>query len=139
MWRFNPLLLRLLGEISLSLLCSHSSQLPGFSFGFGPTSACRSPEGVCSSLRQDGVKGAAASGALAHSARGEGGVRMWDEPAAAEARVTLHQPEAHRAVSQGSCPWITGAWKWRLHRLPGGAVWRVTCAHTQASWWPQQP
>ena len=25
MWRFNSLLLRLLGEISLSLLCSHSS------------------------------------------------------------------------------------------------------------------
>ena len=25
-WRFNPLLLRLLGEISLSLLCSHSSR-----------------------------------------------------------------------------------------------------------------
>ena len=25
-----------------------------------------------------------------------------------------------------------------LHRLPGGAVWRVTCAHTQASWWRQQ-
>ena len=25
MWRFNPLLLRLLGEISLSLPCSHSS------------------------------------------------------------------------------------------------------------------
>ena len=27
MWHFNPLLLRLLGEISLSLLCSHSSQV----------------------------------------------------------------------------------------------------------------
>ena len=26
MWRFNPLLLRLLGEISLSLLCSYSSR-----------------------------------------------------------------------------------------------------------------
>ena len=26
LWRFNPLLLRLLGEISLSLFCSHSSQ-----------------------------------------------------------------------------------------------------------------
>ena len=26
MWSFNPLLLRLLGEISLSLLCSHSSR-----------------------------------------------------------------------------------------------------------------
>ena len=25
LWRFNPLLLRLLGEISLSLLCLHSS------------------------------------------------------------------------------------------------------------------
>ena len=45
LWRFNPLLLRLLGEISLSLLFA---QLPGFSFGFGPASACRSPEGVCS-------------------------------------------------------------------------------------------
>ena len=49
------------------------AQLPGFSFGFGPASVCRSPEGVCSSLRQDGVKGAAASGALAHS----GGGRAW--------------------------------------------------------------
>ena len=27
LWRFNPLLLRLLGEISLSLLCSYSSQV----------------------------------------------------------------------------------------------------------------
>ena len=26
LWRFNPLLLRLLGEISLSLLCSHRSR-----------------------------------------------------------------------------------------------------------------
>ena len=69
LWSFNPLLLRLLGEISLSLLCSYS-------FGFGPTSVCRSPEGVCSSLRQDGVKGAADTGAPAHSGRGEGGVRM---------------------------------------------------------------
>ena len=34
-------------------------QLPGFSFGFGPASACRSPEGVCSPPRQNGVKGAA--------------------------------------------------------------------------------
>ena len=71
LWSFNPLLLRLLGEISPPLLCSHSSR--GFSFGFGPTSACRSPEGVCSPPRQDGVKGAAASGALAHSGRGREG------------------------------------------------------------------
>ena len=35
------------------------SQLLGFSFEFGLAFACRSPEGICSSLRQDGVKGAA--------------------------------------------------------------------------------
>ena len=39
---------------------------------------------------------AAASGALAHSGRGEGGVRMRGEHAAAEASVTLQQPEARR-------------------------------------------
>ena len=87
------------------------TQLPGVSFGFGPTSACRSPEGVCSSFRQDGVKGAAASGALAHSGSGEGEVQMQGEPAAAEASVTLHQPKAHRAFSQGSCPWMKGPWQ----------------------------
>ena len=43
------------------------AQLLGFSFGFVPASACRSPVGVCSLLRPDTVKGAAASGALAHS------------------------------------------------------------------------
>ena len=51
------------------------AQLLYFSFRFGPASACRSPVGVCSSLRQDRVKGAADSGPLAHSGRGEGGVR----------------------------------------------------------------
>ena len=84
------------------------AQLPGFSFGFGLASECRSPEGVCSSLRQDGVKGEADLGALAHSDRGEGGVRMRGEPAAAESGVTLHQPKAHHAFSRGNCPRITG-------------------------------
>ncbi|KAJ8785020.1 hypothetical protein J1605_007576 [Eschrichtius robustus] len=54
----------------------------------------RSPEGLCSSLTQDGVKGAADSGALAHSGPGAGGgVWMRGEPVAAEATVTLHQRE----------------------------------------------
>ena len=48
---------------------------PGVQLWTGPASACRSPEGICSLLRQDGVKGAADSGALAHLGRGEGGVR----------------------------------------------------------------
>ena len=35
------------------------TQLLGLSFGFGPASACRSPEVPCSPPRQDGVKGVA--------------------------------------------------------------------------------
>ena len=66
--------------------------------------------------------------------RGKEGYGMQCEPVAAEAGVTLQQPEAHRVFSLGSCPWITGPW----HRLPGEEVWIVTCACTQASWWLQQ-
>ena len=104
-------------------------QLLGFSFGSRPTSACRSPEDVCSLLRQDGVKAATDSGALAHSGRGEGRVR--GEPVAAEAGVTLHLPEARRAFFQGSCPRITGAWQWRAAPAPGrGGVDSYLCSHT---------
>ena len=35
------------------------TQLLGFSFGFGPASACRSPSGICSLPRVEGVKAAA--------------------------------------------------------------------------------
>ena len=127
LWSFNLLLLRLLGEISLSLFV----QLPGFSFGFGPASACMSPEGICSPPRQNGVKGAAASGALAHSGAGEGRVQMWGEPAAAEAGVMLHQPEARCAFSRESCPRITGAWPWRAAPAPRrGGVESDLCSHT---------
>ena len=61
------------------------AQLLGFSFGFGLASPCKSLEGACSSLREDRVKGAADSGAVAHSGQGEGGVWMLGEPAASEA------------------------------------------------------
>ena len=43
---------------------------------------------------------------------------MQGEPAAAEASVTLHQPEARRAFSRGSCPWVTGPWRWRAAQAP---------------------
>ena len=56
---------------------------------------------------------------------------MRGEPAAAEASVTLHQPNACRAFSQGSCPWITGAWPWRAAPAPGrGSVESDLCSHT---------
>ena len=61
------------------------AQLLGFSFNFGSASACWSPEGICPSFRQEGVKGAADSGALAHSGRGRKGFGIQGEPAAAEA------------------------------------------------------
>ena len=86
---------------------------------------------MCSSLRQDGVKGAADLGALAHSGWGEVGVRMRGEPAAAEASVTLQEPEARRAFSRGSCPWITGSWQWWAAQAPGrGGVDSDLCLHT---------
>ena len=58
---------------------------------------------------------------------------MRDEPSAAEAGVTLQQPEACRVFSRGSCPWILSCQdpgSGGLHRLPGGEVWIVTCACT---------
>ena len=56
---------------------------------------------------------------------------MRGEPAAAEASVTLQQPEAHRAFSQGSCPWITGAWQWRAAQAPRRrGVDSDLCSHT---------
>ena len=86
---------------------------------------CRLPEGVCSSLRQDGVKGAADSGALAHSDRGKGGIRMWGDPPATEAGVTLQQPDACCAFCWGSCPWITGPWQLWTAQAPRSEERRV--------------
>ena len=108
------------------------AQLPGFSFGFGTSSLCGSPEGDFSPPRQEGVKGAAASGALAHPGRGEGGVRRRrGEPAAAEAGVTLHQLEARSAFSRGCCPRIPGPWQWRAVQAPGRVgVESDLCSHT---------
>ena len=56
---------------------------------------------------------------------------MWGEPAAAEASVTLHQPEARCAFSWGSCPWITGPGQRRAAQAPGrGGVESDLCSHT---------
>ena len=56
---------------------------------------------------------------------------MRGEPAAAEASVTLQQPEACRAFSLVSCPWITGPWQWGAAPAPGrGGVESDLCLHT---------
>ena len=56
---------------------------------------------------------------------------MRGEPVAAEAGVTLQQPEAHHACSWGSCPWITRPWQWRAAQSLGrGGVESDLCLHT---------
>ena len=80
-----------------------------------------------------GLKEQLITGLWLTQAGGREGYGVQGKPAAAEASVTLQQPEACHAFSQGSCPWITGPWQRGLHRLPGGEVWIVTCACTQDS------
>ena len=127
LWSFNPLLLRLLGEISLSLLCSHSSR--GSALDLDPP--LRVGRLRASVLRSDrtGLKKQLIRGLWLTQAGGggEGRVRRRGEPAAAEAGVTLRQPEARRAFSRGSCSWITGPWQWRAAQAPGrgGVEWPV--------------
>ena len=56
---------------------------------------------------------------------------MRGESAAAEAGVTLQQPEAHCVFSQGSCPWIMGPWQWWAAQAPRrGSVETDLCSHT---------
>ena len=56
---------------------------------------------------------------------------MRGEPVAAEAGMTLHQPEVHCAFSRGSYLWITGPWYWRAAQAPGrGGVDSDLCLHT---------
>ena len=87
MWSFNPLLLSLLGEISLSLLCSHSSQVsaldldPPLRVGLLRASVLRSDR---MELKEQLIWWLRLT-----KAGGEGRVQMRGEPAAAEACVTL--------------------------------------------------
>ena len=67
---------------------------------------------------------------------------MRGKPAAAEARMTLHQPEVHHAFSWGSCSWIKGPWQWWAAQAPGrGGVDSDLYSHTGfLVWWlHQQP
>ena len=56
---------------------------------------------------------------------------MWGEPAAAEATMTLQQPEACLVFSRGSHPWITGPWQWQAAQATRrGGVDSDLCLHT---------
>ena len=128
MWGLNPLLLRLHGEISLSLLCLHSSW--GSALDLAPPLLVGRP--LASVLRPDwsGLKERLIRGLLLTQAGGRERYGMWGKPAAAEVSMTLQQPEACRVFSWGSCPGSQDPGSSKLNRLPGGEVWIVTCACT---------
>ena len=130
LWSFNPLLLRLLGEISPSLPCSHSSWGSAFDLDL-PLRVGRLRASVPRPDRT-GLKEQLLRVALAQPGRGEGGVqRRRGEPAAAEAGVTLHQPEARSAFSRGCCPRFPGPWQWRAAQATRrGGVESDLCSHT---------
>ena len=126
---FNLLLLRLLGEISVSLLCSHSSW--GSALDLAPPLRVGRLRASVPSPDRTGLKEQLIWGLWLTQAGGREGYRVWCKPAAAETSVMLHQPETHRAFSPGSCPWITGPWLWRAAQAPGrGGVDSDLCLHT---------
>ena len=126
---FNPLLLRLLGEISLSLLCSHSSR--GSTLDLAPPLRVGRLRASVLFSHRTGLKEQLLRGLWLTQAVGREGYGVKGEPAAAEAGVTLQQPEARRAFSRGSCPCITGAWQWRAAQAPGkGGVESDLGSHT---------
>ena len=129
MWRFNLLLLRLLGEIFLFLLCSHSSWgsaldlAPPLHVGHLRTSVLHSD--------RTGLKERLIRVLWLTQATGREGCGMRGEPAAAEASMTLHQPEARRVFSRGNCPRIMGPWQWWAAQSPRrGGVDSDLCLHT---------
>ena len=72
LWRFNSLFLRLLGEISLSLLCSHCSW--GSALDLAPPLHVSHLRVSVPHSDRTGLKERLIRGALAHSGQGEGGV-----------------------------------------------------------------
>ena len=129
MWRFNPLLLRLLGEISLSLLCSHSSW--GSPLDLAPPLHIGCP--LASVLRPDmrRLKKRLIRELWLPQAGGREGYGMRGDHATAEASMTLQQPEACHVFSWGICPWITGPWQWRVAQAPWrGGVDSDLCLYT---------
>ena len=129
MRRFNPQLLRLHELISLSLFCSLSSWGSALDLAL-PLHVGHSLASVLSPDRR-GSKEQLIRGLWLTPAGGREGYRMWGEPVAAEASMTLQQPDACCVFSRGSCPWITGPLQWWAAQARGrGIVDSDLCLHT---------
>ena len=114
------------------------AHLPGFSFGFGPASACRSPEGICFRPDRTGLKEQLLRGLWLTQAGGREGYGCW--ASLRRQRPAWRCTSLRRAVrSPGEVvPGSQDTGSGGLHGLPGGEVWIVPCACTQDSWWRQQ-
>ena len=114
--------LRLHGEISLSLLCVHSSWGSALVLAL-PLSVGRPQASVLcpdrTGLKQQLIRGLWLTHARERERYGSQ-IGMQGEPEAAEASVMLQQPEALHVFSWGSCPWILGPWQWRAAQAPRG-------------------
>ena len=129
LWSFNPLLLRLLGEISLSLLCLYSSRgsaldldLP-LCVGRLRTSALHSDR---TGFKEQLLRGLWLTQVGGREGYGCGASLRQQRPAW---RFT----SVRRAVRSpgGSCPWITGCWQWRAAQAPRrGGVGSDLCSRT---------
>ena len=123
LWRFNLLLLRLLGEISLSLLCSHSSW--GSALDLDPPlrvghlrASVLWPDRM--GLKEQLIRGLWITQAGGREEYGCGASLRWQRPVwrCSSLRRALLSPGQ---VVPGSRDPGSGG----LHRLPGGEVWIV--------------
>ena len=129
LWRFNPLLLRLLGGISLSLLCSHSSW--GSALDFDPSLHVGHLRPSVPRPDRTGLKEQLLQGLWLTQAGGGRGTEEAGRACGVRGVVTLQQPEARRAFCRESCPRITGPWPWWAAQAPGrGGVESDLCSHT---------
>ena len=118
LWRFNPLLLRLLGEISLSLLCSHSSWCSALDLDL-PLRVGRLRVSVLPSDRT-GLKEQLIRGLWLTQARGRAGygcgAGLWWQRLAWRCTSLRRTVHSSGEVVPGSQDPGSGG----LHRLPGG-------------------
>ena len=129
LWSFNPLLLRLLGEVSLSLLCSHSSR--GSALDLDPPLRVGRLRACVLRSDRTGLKEPLLRGLWLTQAGGGSGTEEAGRACGVRGVMTLHQPEARRAFSRGRCSRIMGAWQWRAAQAPGtGGVESDLCSHT---------
>ena len=126
----------LLGEVSLSLLCSHRFWGSALDLAL-PLRVGRLRASVLRSdrmgLKQQLIRGLWLTQAGEREGYGMWVSLQWQRPA------WRCDSLSHPTCSSGEV--VPGSWdpgSGRLHSLLGREVWIVTCACTQASWWLQQ-